>query len=265
MTMRKLWMTVIAWLTNNRGLAPWPASRRCFWPLIPAPSMVMCALIVLVVAAVAQNQPGKTKMQPAHSAPPYWAYAADPPTATSHDEAKPADNTPQHVPNSTASFTGAQIGDLFSVPDWHPAAHPTMPEVVAHGSKPNADAGGMEPIGQRIIETPENLERTELRDDTSGFTAYVPVGSLKKGKALVTTGGAGKTMPCATCHGADLKGLGNVPSIAGRSPSYIVRQLYDIQGGARAGAATELMQPPVAKLTLDDMVSIAAYTASLHP
>src|SRR5450755_2026544 len=123
----------------------------------------------------------------------------------------------------------------------------------------------MEPIRQRIIETPENLERTELRDDTSGFIAYVPMGSIKKGKALVTTGGAGKTMACSTCHGADLKGLGNAPSIAGRSPSYIVRQLYDIQNGARAGAATQQMMAPVAHLSLDDIIAIAAYTASLHP
>ena len=123
----------------------------------------------------------------------------------------------------------------------------------------------MEPIGQRIIETPENLERTELRDDTSGFIAYVPVGSIKKGRTLVTTGGAGKTVPCATCHGANLKGSGDVPSLAGRSPSYIVRQLYDMQSGARAGAATQAMMAPVANLTLDDMISIAAYTASLKP
>jgi hypothetical protein len=36
----------------------------------------------------------------------------------------------------------------------------------------------MKPMGQRIIETPENLERTELRDDRSGFIAYVPAGSV---------------------------------------------------------------------------------------
>ena len=72
-------------------------------------------------------------------------------------------------------------------------------------------------------------------------------------------------MVCATCHGAGLKGLGNVPSIAGRSPSYIVRQLYDIQNGVRSGPATQLMKQPVAKLTLDDMIAIAAYTSSLHP
>jgi cytochrome c553 len=121
-----------------------------------------------------------------------------------------------------------------------------------------------EPIGQRIIETPENLERTELRDDTSGFIAYVPVGSVRTGKALVTTGG-GKTVACASCHGSDLRGKENVPSIAGRSPSYIVRQLYDMQAGSRAGVGAQLMKAPVAKLTLDDMVAIAAYLASLHP
>ena len=120
-------------------------------------------------------------------------------------------------------------------------------------------------IGKRIIETPENLERTELRDDTSGFIAYVPMGSLKRGQSLATTGGKGKTVPCATCHGEDLRGKDNVPSIAGRSPSYIVRQLYDMQRGARGGADTQLMQGPVAKLSLDDMLEIAAYLASLNP
>jgi cytochrome c553 len=122
-----------------------------------------------------------------------------------------------------------------------------------------------EPIGNRIIETPENLERTELRDDTSGFVAYVPKGSLKAGKFLVEKGGDGVTMPCSACHGADLRGKDNVPSIAGRSPSYIVRQLYDLQRGSRGGSATDQMQIPVMKLTMNDMVAMAAYLASLKP
>ena len=46
----------------------------------------------------------------------------------------------------------------------------------------------MEPIGQRIIETPENLERTELRDSKSGFIAYVPTGSIERGRNLAATG-----------------------------------------------------------------------------
>jgi cytochrome c553 len=126
------------------------------------------------------------------------------------------------------------------------------------------DSGDTEPIGQRIIEMPENLERTELRDSASGFIAYVPVGSLRKGEALITNG-AGKTTPCAICHGAELKGLGPVPALAGRSPSYIVRQLYDIRQGVRIGQWAELMKPVVAGLSEEDMVAIAAYTASLAP
>lgn len=123
-----------------------------------------------------------------------------------------------------------------------------------------------EPIGQRIIETPEDAEHTELlRDPRSAFLAYVPVGSIKKGEALARTGGNGKTSQCAVCHGAGLKGLGPVPALAGRSPSYIVRQLFDMQQSARKGIWTELMMPVVAKLTDDDMLAIAAYTASLAP
>jgi cytochrome c553 len=146
--------------------------------------------------------------------------------------------------------------------------------VVETGSVPKTHVAGWmlvasedaatEPIGVRIIETPENLERTELRDDRSGFIAYVPMGSVKKGEALAT-GNSNKTLRCATCHGRGLKGLDKVPRLAGRSPSYIVRQLYDIQSGARAGAAVQKMKPAIAKLTVDDMAAIAAYLASLNP
>jgi cytochrome c553 len=124
------------------------------------------------------------------------------------------------------------------------------------------EGASKEPIGQRIIEAPEKTEDTEnLRNPHSGFVAYVPPGSIKKGEALVTNG-AGKTTACGVCHGANLQGLGPVPGLAGRSPSYLVRQLYDMQIGARKGEWTDLMKPVVAKLTADDMIAIAAYTAS---
>ena len=124
---------------------------------------------------------------------------------------------------------------------------------------------GTEPLGQRIIEMPEDLARTELRDAASGFVAYVPIGSIKKGESLVKTGGAGKTVACGACHGADLKGLGPVPPLAGRSPSYTVRQLFDLQQGARKGTWSALMKAAVEKLTIDDMIAIAAYTSSREP
>jgi cytochrome c553 len=126
------------------------------------------------------------------------------------------------------------------------------------------DSGASEPIGQRVIEMPEDLERTELRDSASGFIAYVPTGAIGRGEALVNNR-AGNTVACGICHGADLRGLGPVPGLAGRSPSYLVRQLYDMQHGVRNGAWTQLMKPVVARLSLDDMVSLAAYAASLAP
>ena len=127
------------------------------------------------------------------------------------------------------------------------------------------EGAGVEPIGERVIEVAQDVARTALRDSRSGFIAYVPIGSIKKGDVLVTTGGQGKTTACATCHGQDLKGLGDVPPLAGRSPIYTVRQLYDFQSGARAGLLSALMKESVARLTMDDMVSIAAYAASLSP
>jgi cytochrome c553 len=321
--------------------------------------------IVVLLAVAATSQGGAAPAQPAHDVPPYWAFAVDPPAAIANAAAQPLDNTPRRVPNSPMLFDLERTKDLFNTPDWHPDDHPTMPDVVAFGRKPEVFAcaychlpngqgrpenaglaglpadyiveqiaefksgrrksseprhkptalmiasetkagdeaietaaryfsglhrtpwirvvetsrvarthvagwmlvstggAGTEPIGRRIIETPENLERTELRDDSSGFIAYVPEGSLKKGELLVRTGAPGRSVPCAACHGAALKGIGNVPAIAGRSPSYLVRQLYDIQHGARRGAAVALMKAPVARLSISEMISIAAYAASL--
>ena len=122
-----------------------------------------------------------------------------------------------------------------------------------------------EALGQRIVEIPVDEEQFEHRDPRSKFIAYVQPGGTAKGEALVKTGGAGATMACATCHGADLKGVGPIPGIAGRSPSYIVRQLYDIQQGTCAGALSALMKPAVEKLTSDDMNAIAAYLATQQP
>lgn len=125
--------------------------------------------------------------------------------------------------------------------------------------------GEKEPIGQRIIEVPEDLDQFVNRDTRARFIAYVPTGSVQKGQALAATGDGGKTVQCGTCHGPDLKGLGPIPGIAGRSPSYIVRQLYDFKHGARAGIASALMKTSVEKLTVEDMILLAAYAASLAP
>jgi cytochrome c553 len=59
--------------------------------------------------------------------------------------------------------------------------------------------------------------------------------------------------------------LGAIPPLAGRSPTYLVRQLYDFKHGVRAGNGSVLMQPTVGRLEIEDMISIAAYVASLPP
>jgi len=127
------------------------------------------------------------------------------------------------------------------------------------------EGGGTEPLGNRIIELPQNDLSAESRDPRTGFIAHVPTGSIKKGEDIVATGGGGKTVPCAVCHGADLKGLGEVPPITGRSPMYVYRQLNDIKTGARTGVWTPLMKGVVDKLDEADMIAIAAYLVSKEP
>jgi cytochrome c553 len=313
-------------------------------------------------AAVAQAQNASPTPSAPPSSFPAWAYPWVP-----DFKAAPDDGLPKHVPDSTAAFTVAQERDLFFAPDWHPDDHPAMPDIVAHGRKPDVRAcgschrvegtggpenaslaglpaayiiqqmadyksgmrkfagpqrspsvvmtaiakaatdaeieaaaayfsslkpkttikvvetdtvpateiarvfyttkkdGGTEPIGQRIVEVPVDVEQFEHRDTRAQFIAYVPKGSIAKGEALAKTGGEGTTLACVTCHGEGLKGIASIPRIAGRSPSYLVRQMYDFQQHARQGSLGALMAPVVEKLTHDDMISLAAYVASLSP
>ena len=124
--------------------------------------------------------------------------------------------------------------------------------------------GGTEPIGSRIAELPENEAAAVARDPRSDFVAYAPPGSIAKGQTLVTTGG-GETTACIICHGPALRGVGATPAIAGRHTGYMVRQLYFFQDGSRSGPAEALMHSVVQRLTIDDMLAIAAYVASREP
>jgi len=291
---------------------------------------------------------------------PYWAY----PVTTKKFPA-PDPNQVGHLPGTKVSFTRAGVNDRFNAPDWYPASHPKMPEIVARGRKPDVAAcgychlpngqgrpenaslagqpvdyivqqvadmrsgrrksssdkmgsinammavakasndaevkiaagyfsklkyqkwirvieadmvpktavgdrnmmnvvpGPKEAIGKRILELPENLERTEWRDSKSGFIAYVPKGAIARGKRLVESGAG--AFPCAACHGPDYKGNGNVPALAGRSPAQITRQLFDFKAGTRNGEGAAMMKPEVANMTDAMRIDIAAYLASLNP
>ncbi len=117
--------------------------------------------------------------------------------------------------------------------------------------------GGTEPLGQRIVELPVDAEAMRLRDPRSGTIAYVPTGSIARGRVLAAT--------CSACHGAALKGEGDAPPIAGRSPLYTARQLLLFKSGARNGSMAPIMQASVQDMSERDIIDVAAYAGSLRP
>jgi len=129
-----------------------------------------------------------------------------------------------------------------------------------HMAIPAGEGGGIEPIAaDEIVEVPDDNLRAEARDTRMGWTAYVPPGTLNRGKQVAAMA------QCATCHGPNLEGIGPVPALAGRSPSYAMRQLFDFKTGARRGPWGELMKPIVAGLSVQDLMAVSAYAASLQP
>jgi cytochrome c553 len=127
------------------------------------------------------------------------------------------------------------------------------------------EVGGTEDLEDRLLEVTNELGRHERRDDRLEYTAYVPPGSIGRGKRLVVTGDGGKTQVCATCHLANLKGTDKIPPIAGRQPSYLLRQLIAFRNGTRLNEASVQMNAVVEKLTLGEMVDVVAYLGSLSP
>ncbi len=127
------------------------------------------------------------------------------------------------------------------------------------------DGNGTEPIAGRLIEAPESIERHELRDPWVRYTTFVPPGSVARGRRLTTPGPAGAPANCATCHGPQLLGVGEVPPIAGRAPSNLLRQLINFRTRARRDSTATPMYAVVDSLSIDDMVALAAYVGSLPP
>ena len=125
--------------------------------------------------------------------------------------------------------------------------------------------GGTEDLEDRLLEVTNELVRHERRDDRLEYSAYVPPGSISRGKRLVVTGDGGKTQPCSTCHLANLKGTDKIPPIAGRPPTYLLRQMLAFRNGTRATTLRSRWCRCVEKLTLNDMIDLVAYLGSLYP
>ena len=127
-----------------------------------------------------------------------------------------------------------------------------------HMAVPANEGGGMVPIpAGEIVEIPDDNLRAEARDTRMPWTAYVPPGTLSRGKQVAAK------YQCTTCHGANLEGIGPVPALAGRSPSYTMRQLFDMKTGARHGPWAELMKSIVNSMSVQDMTAVSAFAASM--
>jgi cytochrome c553 len=180
--------------------------------------------------------------------------------------AEPRKHNAQQMVDFAKAMTDAEIAQAAA---YYAALPATVPiKVVETATVPRMrsqegmwlphESRAREPIGIRVIETPANVDREQLRDPHAGFIAYVPVGARGKGRRLAAELG------CEGCHGAGLRGGDDgTPAIAGRSPSYLARQLYDFQQGTRHGEMAPAMQAVAAKLTAVDIVNLTTYAASL--
>lgn len=275
------------------------------------------------------------------------------------------------IPDSTEKFPLSRINDPFNPPDWRPAGHTPMPDVVAKGRKPDVMAcaychtpsgqgrpensalaglpeayireqlldyragrrkavgpesylpiqnmvkiakamndqeideaakyfsqqklrrrvymveslripraenaawiyvehGGTEDLGDRMLEVTQDLTRHERRDDRLEYLAYVPPGALNRGKSLALGGksredNSQRTVACTQCHLANLKGTDKIPPIAGRSPTYLLRQMLAFRNGVRVNENSVQMNAVVEKLTVPEMIDLVAYVSSLYP
>ena len=176
--------------------------------------------------------------------------------------AEPKKHNAQQMLDFAKAMTDAEIAQAAS---YYASLPPTVPiEVIETATVPKMrsqegmwlPADGREPIGNRLIETPVDVNREQLRDPHAGFIAYAPKGAVTKGRRLAAK------IDCTSCHGAGLRGA-DAPGIAGRSPSYLARQLYDFRQGTRHGEMAAAMRTVAARLSAADIVNLTAYAASL--
>ncbi len=212
---------------------------------------------------------------------PLWAYGFE-------TVAKPGDKAqPQNPPNrnlrpnqdpeeqtrlrqikgSKAAYSLVDVRDGQNVIDWFPEDHPTMPDVIVHGPA----ALGAKKRGCGSCHLPTGKDRPENAAPAGLPYPYIlrQLQDFRSGRRYTsdprkpnTPTMIGKTTPCITCHGEDLMGVADIPQIAGRSPSYMVRQMWDIK---RTNEQAQLMKLVLANLTPDDMLAIAAHVASRPP
>ncbi len=177
---------------------------------------------------------------------------------------------PDSMPARSMAKVARAIGpaDLKAAADYFSRFDPgSHTEVVEAATIPAAapwrfvyrfDRSRREALGHRIVEGPVDGERFELRDPETRYIAYVPPGSIARGRAIAQRGASGGPA-CVSCHGRALVG------IAGASPSFLARQLLGFRSGARNDPGAAPMQAVAARLTDAQIIDAAAFVGSRAP
>lgn len=199
------------------------------------------------------------------SAPPAWAFPMPDKTPVAHIDDAPL----KQVPGSTQTYDHPEI-DPLDPPDWFPSEHPPMPAIVRHGTANPVQAcpychlaSGMgHPQSANLAGLPVQYFLDQIADFKSGARKAPPMDGIAKGlsdedaKAAAEWFASLKPSPWVKVMETDT---------APKTLVIIVRQLYNIQTGARNGAGVEPMKQVVANLTEQDMIAIAAYVSSREP
>jgi cytochrome c553 len=167
-----------------------------------------------------------------------------------------------HVSDAEAARAATYFAGLPRRRWYHVVETATVPVTRAsyYGWSRIVPGAGSQALGARIVEVAQDDQAMFwLSDPHSGVVVYAPVGSVARGAAAVRAG------RCAACHGAGLRGAGAAPPIAGRSPDYLARAMWDIRTGARADPGSAPMRLVVARLSGRQITSIVAYLAGLPP
>lgn len=96
-----------------------------------------------------------------------------------------------------------------------------------------------------------------------------PQDLVSEGKKVFAEGAPDAKVPaCATCHGADAKGNGPFPRLAGQLYDYVVAKLtnWDRERGQVRGQpdTSAIMQPIAHSLTQPEIKAVAAYVSTLE-
>jgi len=206
-----------------------------------------------IEAQVAAIRSGERRPPPGAVSPPYEAMRLVAERATDAEIAVAA----RYFAALRAGPPRTRIIEADSVPALRSMSGVYALDTATHGK--NVDS-----LGGRLVDVATDAVRHERHDPRVPYLTFVPRGSISRGRAIATTPSAAPRA-CVGCHGPALRGVGLVPPIAGRAPSYLLRQLLAFNAGTRSTPAAAPMRDVASRLTLDDMIAVAAYAGSLRP